>query len=77
MLDLLLRNLVLRLIVILCIILLFPFFVIVITPLLLVVAAFLAWRRRQTFRSAVGDVYASVWDTFCEIIGAPFGRGIR
>jgi hypothetical protein len=77
MLDLLLRNLVLRLIVILCVILVFPLFVIAITPLLLVVAAFLAWRRRQTFRSAVVDVYASVWDTFCDIIGAPFGHGIR
>ena len=77
MLDLLLRNLVLRLIVILCIILLFPVLVVVISPLLLAVAALLAWRRRQTFRSAVGDVYTSMWDTFCEIIGAPFGRGIR
>jgi hypothetical protein len=75
--DLLLRNVVLRLVILLCVILLFPFVLVAITPILLLWAAIVARRHRRTFRAAVADVYAGVWDTFCEIIGAPFGQGLR
>jgi hypothetical protein len=74
--DLLFRSVVLRLIILLCVILLFPFVLVAMTPILLLWAAIVA-RRRRTFRAAVADVYAGVWDTFCEIIGAPFGHGFR
>jgi len=77
MLDLLFRGIILRLIVILGFIVLFPLLVVATTPILLVAAAFLAWRRRQRFRSAVADVYVGVWDMFCDIMAAPFGHGIR
>jgi hypothetical protein len=75
--DLLFRNLVLRLVVLLCVILLFPVILVITTPVLLIVAGFLAWRGRQTFRSAVGEMYAGAWEGFCDIVGALFGHRFR